>query len=137
MPKPLVRFPNLKVLVVEDYFINQEVTVEMLEILGCQVDVAEEGNQAVAMAKENHYDLIIMDLQIPGIDGIEATKQIRNFPRQEEPLIILALTASAMLGDKEKCIKAGMDDYIAKPMEFSTLEEKFRKFFSNRMVVTS
>lgn len=137
MAKITARFPNLKVLLVEDYFINQEVTVDMLEMLECQADVAEDGFAAVEMAKENKYDLIIMDLQIPGIDGLEATKQIRAFEQGVNPAVIIALTASALQGDMEKCITAGMDDYMSKPMEFNTLEAKIRKFFSNRMVIAT
>lgn len=137
MAKITARFPNLKVLLVEDYFINQEVTVDMLEMLECQADVAEDGHTAVKMATENKYDLIIMDLQIPGIDGLEATKQIRAFEKGTDPAIIIALTASALQGDMEKCLSAGMDDYMSKPMEFNTLEGKIRKFFSNRMVLAT
>jgi two-component system sensor histidine kinase/response regulator len=137
MAKITARFPNLKVLLVEDYFINQEVTVDMLEMLDCQADVAEDGHTAVKMATENKYDLIIMDLQIPGIDGLEATKQIRAVEKGVNPAIIIALTASAMQGDMEKCLSSGMDDYMSKPMEFNTLEGKIRKFFSNRMVLAT
>jgi CheY-like chemotaxis protein len=78
-----------------------------------------------------------MDLQIPGIDGLEATKQIRAFEQGVNPAVIIALTASALQGDMEKCITAGMDDYMSKPMEFNTLEAKIRKFFSNRMVMAT
>ncbi len=137
MQKVTAKFPSLKVLLVEDYFINQEVTIDMLEMLGCQVDVAEDGLQAVKMAEENSYDLIIMDLQLPGIDGMEATKRIRTNERPEAKSVIIALTANALEGDKENCMKIGMNDYISKPMEITTLEEKIRKFFPQKMVVAS
>lgn len=135
MAKEIVQFPNLKVLLVEDYFINQEVTVDMLQMLGCQVDVAEEGLQGVKMAEENFYDLIIMDLQLPGIDGLEATKRIRANELPGKHSIIIALTANALEGDRETCLKIGMEDYISKPMEFFTLEEKLRKYFAHKMAV--
>lgn len=135
MAKISSRFPGLKVLLVEDYFINQEVTIEMLELMDCQVDLAEDGLQGVQMASENYYDLIIMDLQTPGIDGLEATKRIRMLPNETAKTTIIALTASALAGDREKCINAGMNDYISKPMEISTLEEKLKKFFSTRLEV--
>lgn len=135
MAKITSRFPGLKVLLVEDYFINQEVTIEMLELMDCQVDLAEDGLQGVQMASENFYDLIIMDLQTPGIDGLEATRRIRKLPNETAKTTIIALTASALAGDREKCINAGMNDYISKPMEISTLEDKLKKYFSTRLEV--
>lgn len=135
MAKITSRFPGLKVLLVEDYFINQEVTTEMLEMMDCQVDLAEDGLQGLQMAKDNYYDLIIMDLQTPGIDGIEATKRIRKLDNATAKTKIIALTASALPGDREKCINAGMDDYISKPMEINTLEDKLKKYFSGRLEV--
>jgi CheY-like chemotaxis protein len=136
MAKITSRFPGLKVLLVEDYFINQEVTVEMLEMMDCQVDLAEDGLQGVQMAQDNNYDLIIMDLQTPGIDGLEATRRIRKLPNDSSKTVIIALTASALAGDREKCINAGMNDYISKPMEITTLEDRLKKYFSNRLEVS-
>ena len=135
MTKITSHFPGLKVLLVEDYFINQEVTIEMLEMLECQTELAEDGLQGVQMASDTNFDLIIMDLQTPGIDGLEATKRIRQLPNGSSKSIIIALTASALTGDREKCISAGMDDYISKPMEITSLESMLKKHFPKRLEV--
>lgn len=137
MKKITSRFPNLKVLLVEDYFINQEVTKDILELMGCTVDIAEEGNSALEMARKNPYDLILMDLQIPNKDGLEVTRELRKDPGINKKPIIVALTASALDGDKEKCLEAGADDYLSKPMEAEGLEECLRHFFQNQLVVSS
>ncbi|MFV0339633.1 MAG: response regulator [Parachlamydiaceae bacterium] len=135
MTKITSHFPGLKVLLVEDYFINQEVTIEMLEMLECQTELAEDGLQGVQMASDTDFDLIIMDLQTPGIDGLEATKRIRQLPNGSSKSIIIALTASALTGDREKCISAGMDDYISKPMEITSLEGMLKKHFPKKLEV--
>lgn len=132
MKKISSRFPGLKVLLVEDYFINQEVTKDILELMDCEVDIAEEGYEALRMALSKPYDLIIMDLQIPGIDGCEVTQKIRKQEGSRHSTIV-ALTASALDGDREKCLAAGMDDYISKPMEAERLEEVLARFFPSKM----
>jgi CheY-like chemotaxis protein len=136
MKKITSKFPKLAVLLVEDYFINQEVTKDILEWMECEVDIAEEGYHAVEMAQKNQYDLILVDLQIPGIDGYEVTRRIRKSEKNGSHVPIVALTASALDGDREKCLASGMDDYISKPMEGYRLEEVLRKFFAERMIVT-
>lgn len=128
MKKLSFKFPMLKVLLVEDNIINQEVCKDILEIMGCHVTLVAEGIESVQLAKENSYALILMDIQLPGIDGYEATRQIRAFNSFPRPIII-ALTASALGGDKDKSFDAGMDDYISKPMEASQLEEVLLKYF--------
>lgn len=135
MKKINSRFPGLRVLVVEDYFINREVTKELLELMQCEVDVVEDGNQAIEMGLTNTYDLIMMDLQLPNLDGYEAAKQMRAQMTATPPPIIVALTANAMEGDREKCLQSGMNDYISKPMEAERLEEILRKYFSNKMLI--
>lgn len=135
MKKIASRFPGLKILLVEDYFMNQEVTKEILEIMGCEVDVSEEGYNALEKACSNDYDFIIMDLQIPGIDGLEVTRRIRSEKQGVQPIIV-AVTANALDGDREKCIKAGMDDYLSKPMGADKLEEVLRKYFANKMAIS-
>jgi CheY-like chemotaxis protein len=137
MRKITSRFPDLRVLLVEDYFINQEVTKDLLELMHCTVDVAEDGNQAIELASQNDYDLIVMDLQIPGIDGYEVTRRLRQNPNPSiKQSKIIALTASALDGDRERCLEAGMDDYISKPMEADVLEDILRKHFSTRMKIS-
>ncbi len=133
MKKLTAKFPKLKILVVEDNFINQEVTRDILEFMGCQVDIAKDGLEAVKMAAETAYELILMDIQVPEIDGYEATGRIRQESSKLPRPIIVALTAGALEGDKDKCLKAGMDDYISKPMEASHLEEMLKKHFPLKM----
>lgn len=115
-------FSNKRILVVEDYLINQELTKELLEILGCTVDVASTGHEALELVEKQRYDLIFMDIQMPKMDGYETTKEIRQLEKGSHHTPIVALTANALQGDREKCINAGMDDYISKPFRSSDLE---------------
>lgn len=128
MKKLTSKFPDLNVLIVEDNQINQEVCKDILELMGCKVTLAVDGNEAVKFAQGSPYELILMDIQLPGIDGYEATRQIRRDGNPFRPIII-ALTASALDNDKGKCLEAGMDDYISKPMEASQLEDALLKHF--------
>ncbi|MCU0864013.1 MAG: response regulator [Planctomycetes bacterium] len=110
-------FPGLRVLVAEDTNINRRVAVEQLRRLGCAVDEARDGNEALAKVREQHFDLVLMDLQMPGLDGFGATKAIRTLEQgtpQRTPIV--ALTANAMPGDREDCLLAGMDGYLSKPV---------------------
>lgn len=107
-----------RILVAEDNKVNQEVAVIMLESFGLQVDIAKHGIAAIEAVKENTYDLILMDMQMPEMDGLEATRQIRHMEGEQSTLsalTIIALTANAMDGDKELCLQAGMNDYLSKP----------------------
>jgi len=112
----------LRVLVVEDNPINQKVALRMLESLGYRADIAGDGAQAIAALEKRRYDVVFMDMQMPVMDGLEATRAIcRRWP-EDRPKII-AMTANALLGDRERCIEAGMDDYLAKPIERARLTE--------------
>ena len=112
----------LRVLVVEDNPINQKVALRMLESLGYRADIAGDGAQAITALEQRGYDVVFMDMQMPVMDGLEATRAIcRRWP-DDRPKII-AMTANALLGDRERCIEAGMDDYLAKPIERSRLTE--------------
>jgi CheY-like chemotaxis protein len=113
---------KLRVLVVEDNPVNQRVAVRMLQRLGLGADVASDGLEAVESFSRQPYDLILMDCQMPGLDGYEATARIRQIEGTERHIPIVAMTASAMRGDRERCLEAGMDDYISKPVTIETLE---------------
>jgi len=114
-----------KVLVVEDNEINQMVALGMLESLGYEVDTADNGILALEALEDEVYDVILMDCQMPEMDGYEATRRIRTHENRTVASIpIIALTANAMSGDAEKCIAAGMDDYLSKPFEPELFEKK-------------
>lgn len=111
-----------RILVAEDNKINQLVTTAMLSQMGCDSVVVADGQAAVAALEKTDYDLVLMDCQMPLMDGLEATRQIRASKSiRNDGIPILAMTANAMQGDKEACIKAGMDDYVSKPISFEAL----------------
>lgn len=117
-----------KVLVVEDYNLNRELIQEMLELFHCEVEIAVDGEEAVNKCKDNRYDLILMDIQMPKMDGIEAMKQIRKLDNDNKSIPIVALTANALQGDKEKYITEGMNDFISKPLKIAELERVLDSF---------
>jgi len=113
---------NMNILLVEDNVINQKVAIFNLKQLGHTVELAENGLQAVDKVKKNDYDAILMDIMMPEMDGIEATKAIRAYENEQgkdrsEGIHIIAMTANALKGDREKYIESGMDDYISKPFQ--------------------
>jgi len=119
----------LKVLLAEDNPVNQKVALGLLDRLGYRADLAANGRQAVAKAEQQPYDLILMDLQMPEMDGLEASRLIRSrLPAGRQPKII-ALTANAMQGDRELCLAAGMDDYVAKPVKLAEIAAAIRRQF--------
>ena len=122
-PPPSAERSALRILVVEDNIINQQVTLGMLGSLGCRADLAADGAVAVAMVSKGDYNLVLMDYQMPVMDGLAATKAIRVLPGPQRTVVIIALTASAMIGDREQCLAAGMDDYLDKPLDRTRLVE--------------
>jgi CheY-like chemotaxis protein len=124
------RYP-MHILIAEDNLFNQQVIIHILNKMGYQPHVVENGEMAVAASCEENYDMILMDMQMPEMDGIEATQIIRN-TLQNQPVII-ALTANTMHGDEEKCIAAGMNDYIGKPVKLEEVVAKLEKWALHSM----
>ncbi|MEZ0326043.1 MAG: response regulator [Fimbriimonas sp.] len=112
---------GLKVLVVEDNHVNQIILKKLLERQGCSVDLAGNGQEAIAWLAKERCDLVLMDCQMPIMDGLEATRQIRSSEAAAKQVPIIAVTANAMPGDREKCLAAGMDDYVPKPIRIEAL----------------
>jgi CheY-like chemotaxis protein len=113
---------RLQVLLAEDNLVNQRVTRAQLMRLGCDVDLAADGREAVEAATRRRYALVVMDGQMPGMDGYDATREIRRREGNGSHVPIVALTANALRGDRERCLAAGMDDYLAKPTDLDALE---------------
>ena len=116
----------------EDNPVNQKLALRTLEKLGYQSDLAQNGREVLECLGKKSYDLILMDIQMPEMDGLETSRRIRNtIPRESQPYI-LALTANAMQGDREMCLEAGMDDYMTKPFKQELLKEKLTHI--NRLI---
>jgi PAS domain S-box-containing protein len=118
---------SLRILVAEDDPLNQKVLVEMLKRLGCRPDAVCDGTEVLRALGNQEYDLVLMDVSMPEMDGITATQTIRRLPLKNVPKII-AVTANALAGDREKCLQVGMDDYISKPVQKRDLEAIVMKY---------
>ena len=121
---PARRSGGLRVLLAEDNTINQRLAVAILKQAGHEVEVVADGRAAVEAVRAKHYDVVLMDSQMPGIDGVEATRLIRALPPPKNAITIIALTANAMVGASEQYRAAGMDDYVAKPIDVELLRAK-------------
>ena len=119
-----------KLLLVEDKPDNRIIIVAMLRKLGLQADIAEDGQQAIDATAAKAYEVVLMDCQMPGVDGYAATRTIRAREAEGQHTHIIALTANALKGDREKCLAAGMDDYIAKPATVRQLQEAFERWMT-------
>jgi len=113
---PTERALPIRALVAEDNPVNQRVAQRLLEQLGCRVDLAGDGREALAALEKEDYDVILMDCEMPGLDGYDATRALRAREAGGARVPVIALTANAMRGDRERCLEAGMDDYLAKPI---------------------
>jgi len=127
-------FENIHLLVAEDNPINQKLITNILNKTGIEVDIANNGAEAVESYMKNQYDIIFMDIEMPVMGGMEATAKIRSYEREKgiRPVPIVALTANALSGDKAKYLGAGMDDYMAKPIKLDELRRIFTTYFEER-----
>jgi signal transduction histidine kinase/CheY-like chemotaxis protein/HPt (histidine-containing phosphotransfer) domain-containing protein len=124
---------KIRILLVEDNELNQQVVVELLSDLGIVIDIAENGESAIRKINRNLYDMVLMDMQMPIMDGVAATKEIRKNPKFER-LPIVGITANAMVQDREKCMQAGMNDYLPKPIEPIKLFYMIKKWAPNKRI---
>jgi CheY-like chemotaxis protein len=117
-----------RILLAEDNIVNQKVALHMLARLGYRADVAANGVEALAAVHRQHYDVVLMDVQMPEMDGLESTKRmVIEFPSRKDRPWIIALTANAMQGDRELCLHSGMDDYISKPLRLTELQSALER----------
>lgn len=123
---PIESIAGLHILLAEDHHINQFLAKTILESWGIEVTIAENGKEAVDAVREKPFDLVLMDMQMPEMDGLQATREIRNSLNSNIPIV--ALTANAIRGDQEKCLQAGMDDYLSKPFEQKDLFRIIQKW---------
>ncbi|MGH8355074.1 MAG: response regulator, partial [Pseudomonas sp.] len=124
---------DAQVLLVEDNLTNQQVAVLMLRTLGCRVDVAGNGREALRMVQAAAYDLLFMDCEMPEMDGFEAAAAIRRRGDGKAQTPIVAVTAQAMQGDRERCLKAGMNDYISKPVQLEAFAAALKRWAPSRL----
>jgi PAS domain S-box-containing protein len=128
-----VRIP-LRILIAEDNMVNQKLAMSLLNLMGYRVEAVINGRQVLEILGKQDFDLILMDIQMPEMNGIEATEKIiETIPAEKQPYII-ALTANAMVGDREKCISAGMVDYMAKPIKINELQAMIEKWGTKKMI---
>jgi PAS domain S-box-containing protein len=118
---------SLRLLLAEDNPVNQKVAVKLLERLGYHADLARSGTQVLAAVKEKVYDVILMDIQMPEMDGLAAARALRATPPSDPPPWIIAMTANAMTEDRDACLAAGMDDYVSKPIRPELLEQALQR----------
>lgn len=117
----------LRILLAEDNLVNQKVALHLLKMMGYQADVVNNGLEAIEALRRQPYDVVLMDVQMPEMDGLSASRCIcEEFPKFSRPHII-AMTANAMQGDREMCVNAGMDDYISKPVRLEEIDRALKK----------
>jgi CheY-like chemotaxis protein len=125
VPESNLDLEGKRILLVEDIEMNRMIVTGLLEDAGCEIDEAENGQIAVEFVRERHYDLILMDMQMPVMDGLTATKEIRKF---DTTTPIIAMTANAFKEDAERCIAAGMNAHIGKPLDTDRFTRILRQY---------
>lgn len=121
---------NLSILLVEDNILNQRITTFSLKKFNHDVDIANNGLEAVNKYREKEYDVILMDIMMPVMDGLEATFQIRKYEKETDAKShtpVIAITANTLDNDRDKCLATGMDEYMAKPFDMNRLNEIFKE----------
>ena len=121
---------SVRILMAEDNAINQRVGKLILQRAGFDIDLVSDGSEAVEAHRAKGYDIILMDCQMPAMDGFEASKKIRQLHLRQP--VIIAVTANALTGEREKCLEAGMDDYLSKPFQADQLVSLVRKWAAAR-----
>ncbi|MCB1218811.1 response regulator, partial [bacterium] len=119
---------SVKILLVEDNRVNQKVAINLITRAGFSVELAENGQEALDMLQLSSYDMLLMDCQMPVMDGFEATKRIRELKGSRASIPIVAMTANAMEGDRQRCLDCGMDDYLSKPIKPDLLVEMINRY---------
>ena len=120
----------MSILLVEDNILNQRITTFSLKKFNHEVDIANNGLEAVNKYRDNNYDVILMDIMMPVMDGLEATFQIRKYEKETEGkqhTPVIAITANTLDNDRDKCLATGMDEYMAKPFDMNRLNEIFKE----------
>jgi CheY-like chemotaxis protein len=131
------KMADLKILLVDDNHFNQLVAIDTLELelQRASIDVAENGEEAVKKVAENNYDIVLMDVQMPVMNGLDATRLIRKMPSPKNQTRVIAMTASAMKTEVERCFACGMDDFVAKPFNTVELLKKMSRLVQRLKVV--
>ena len=123
-----VPLPKLSILLAEDNRVNQRVATSVLKRLGYQAEIVDNGAKVLEELQQRNYDLILMDIHMPEMDGVEATVAIRKEAERYGSPYIIALTANALTGDRERFLNAGMDDYVSKPFKIQDLKTALQKY---------
>jgi PAS domain S-box-containing protein len=123
------KLPPMSILIAEDNMINQKLIVRILKILGQEADVTTNGKEALQAVHQKKYDIVLMDVQMPEMDGNEATRRIRSEVPHENQPVIIAMTAHTLQGDREKCLEAGMNDYMSKPILIDEVRNMVQKWY--------